>query len=44
MPNLTPTNKGYFTMLWLIATESTDAKDRKWAENQIMEGFVSGMR
>ena len=44
MLDCTPTTRGYFSMLWVIANKSTDAKDRKWAKNQIMEGFVNGMR
>jgi hypothetical protein len=41
--DVTPHPKGYFGILWLIATESTVAEDRLYAKRKIMEGFLAGV-
>jgi len=40
--DITPSNRGYALMLWEIATNSTIAKDREWAKNHLINGYLAG--
>jgi hypothetical protein len=40
--DITPSNRGYALMLWEIATNSTKAKDREWAKNHLINGYLAG--
>ena len=39
--DLTPTNEAMATMLYQVATESTNAKDRAWARSNLIRGYAN---
>jgi len=38
--DITPSPKTMFEYLWLIATESTNEEDRKWAKQYLKNAYI----
>tara|TARA_R100001163_G_C4895602_1_gene86533 strand:- start:52 stop:207 length:156 start_codon:yes stop_codon:yes gene_type:complete len=38
--DLTPTPQAMFEYLWLVATESTNLEDRKWARQYLKNAYI----